>query len=272
MPDRIAALPLCPRRRIPVPWFVAWEDRSQPADFRIAAAGKIDQAHRNGLCWVCGQPRSRRASFVIGPMCAINRISSEPPSHHDCATYSAQACPFLARPHMLRRPDLLERVQAGELSRGAGDGHLRNPGVVLVWRTHSYTEVGDGRGGRLFRVGDPLRLDWYTQARTATRAEAAAAMLAGVQEVTLPMAAVQGPQAVAALQDMLDTAWRLLPTGKGPKTAPRLLVDPQAYEAIRAGAGPDMLKVGSVPAMDVLGEHTHGDQEEPTTAAGRYPA
>jgi hypothetical protein len=250
MPGRVARLPHCPRRGIPVPWFVAWEDRTQPADFRISSARKIAEAHARQLCWVCGEALAGRRAFVIGPMCAINRISSEPPSHEDCADYSARTCPFLVRPHMRRRPDLMQRIEAGELDRGAGEGHLRNPGVVLVWLTHSYGLVGDRRGARLFRVGHPLETRWYTEGRQATRHEAAEAMLAGVQEVTLPAAAAKGPKAVAALQGMLDTAWGLLPKGEGLKAAPRLLVDPQVEEAIRAGASPS-ITVASVPPANM---------------------
>ena len=33
-------------------------------------------------------------AFVIGPMCAVNRvIAPEPPSHRDCGTFSARVLP-----------------------------------------------------------------------------------------------------------------------------------------------------------------------------------
>jgi hypothetical protein len=37
-----------------------------------------------------------RWSFVVGPMCGINRNSAEPPSHKECAQWSARNCPFLS--------------------------------------------------------------------------------------------------------------------------------------------------------------------------------
>jgi hypothetical protein len=77
-PPAIQALPL-DRRGFPVPWFIKWFD-GQP-DFRVADREKMALAVRHGRCWICGKPMGRMKCFVIGPMCAVNRISSEPPSH-----------------------------------------------------------------------------------------------------------------------------------------------------------------------------------------------
>ena len=60
---------------------------------------------REKRCWVCGDPLGVHLTFPIGPMCALNRTISEPPSHHECASWSARNCPFLSRPHMVRRED-----------------------------------------------------------------------------------------------------------------------------------------------------------------------
>ena len=102
MPGRIALLP---RNKVgyPVPWFVATIN-GQP-DFRVIRTDGIQIALKRGLCWVCGVPflRQEDRAFTIGPMCAVNRVSAEPPSHRDCAVYSAMACPFLATPNMVRR-------------------------------------------------------------------------------------------------------------------------------------------------------------------------
>ena len=90
-------------RGYPVPWFVAWVD-GQPI-FPALDARKVMLAWKNRLCWVCGKPLARMSAFVIGPMCAINRISSEPPSHLYCARFSAIHCPFLSRPKMKRQTE-----------------------------------------------------------------------------------------------------------------------------------------------------------------------
>jgi hypothetical protein len=67
-------------------------------------------------------------------MCAILRISGEPPSHRECAEFSARACPFLSRPDMVRREDRLpDAAKFNPLMLE------RNPGVAMVWITLSYT-------------------------------------------------------------------------------------------------------------------------------------
>ena len=115
MPGRIRIL----RRNkagYPVPWFVATIG-GQP-DFRVIAPGRIQDALRRSLCWVCGVPflRQEDRAFTIGPMCAVNRVSAEPPSHRDCAVFSARFCPFLSTPQMVRR----ERHIPGEAVVPAG--------------------------------------------------------------------------------------------------------------------------------------------------------
>lgn len=92
MPPRVAQLPLDPDRGYPVPWFAAWFDADgQPCergqgkpDYRVVHPEDVRDAHRFELCWICGGRRGAFATFVIGPMCAVNRTSAEPPSHLDC--------------------------------------------------------------------------------------------------------------------------------------------------------------------------------------------
>ena len=91
IPDRILRLPV--ERGYPVPFFVDRVDGHY--DFRVADARKLKLCVMKKLCWICGEPLGRNLTFAIGPMCAINRISAEPPSHRECAEWSARACPFL---------------------------------------------------------------------------------------------------------------------------------------------------------------------------------
>src|SRR5262245_53363166 len=130
MPGRIRTLPRN-KAGYPVPDFVAWINREP--DFRVIKPGGIQRALHLRLCWVCGIPFTRQedAAFVIGPMCAVNRVSAEPPSHLDCATYSARLCPFLSVPQMTRR----ERHKPAGAVSPPGIMIMRNPGVALVWVT-----------------------------------------------------------------------------------------------------------------------------------------
>lgn len=179
MPARMARLPRNPVG-YPIPWFVATlADGSR--DFRIAGQEQQVTALRLKLCWVCGQPLGGFYAFTIGPMCAVNRISSEPPAHRDCAVYSARVCPFLSNPNMRRRA--LGEDQ--EVIAAAGGPILRNPGVTLVWVTRSYKVVRAemGNAGLLCEMGDPTETLWFTRGRPATRAEVEASFEAGLPVV-----------------------------------------------------------------------------------------
>jgi hypothetical protein len=152
-------------RGYPVPWFVAWID-GRP-EFRCVTPGRVAQAIREGLCWVCGEPikRDKRKTFVIGPMCAFNRVSAEPPNHRECAEYSATACPFLTRPKMHRRENALPEHSDDPTM------ITRNPGVVCLWDTLSFQPIASSGRSVVFRIGDPVRVSWYSEGRTATRDE-----------------------------------------------------------------------------------------------------
>jgi hypothetical protein len=203
LPDRIKALPVCPQRLVPVPWFVVWID-GRP-EFRVADADKRRLAVLNGLCWVCGQSLGRYQTFVLGPMCAVNRVSAEPPCHLDCAEFSVKACPFLSKPRMVRREnDLPENTSCdGEMIR-------RNPGATALWTTRSFRVVSDGKGGTLFQVGDPVSVSWWACGRQATAEEVAASVESGLP-LLRQMAQAQGEDAVRQLEQMFQAARRHFP-------------------------------------------------------------
>jgi hypothetical protein len=173
---RIAALPV-DERGYPIPFFVSTlPDGSR--DFRMADPNRRHECIRSKLCWVCGQPLGRFKTFVIGPMCSVNRVSSEPPSHLECADYSVKGCPFLTKPQMVRREDevtdALGKNPGGEMIR-------RNPGVTCLWTiAGDYALFGDGRGGILIQVPDPAKVEWFREGRMATRTEVVAALDSGL--------------------------------------------------------------------------------------------
>jgi hypothetical protein len=208
MPPRIAMLERN-KAGYPVPWFVAWIG-GKP-DFRVIRPGGIQIALRRKLCWVCGVPflRQEDRAFVIGPMCAVNRVSAEPPSHRDCAVYSATACPFLSVPNMTRR----DRHMPEGASVPAGISIPRNPGVALVWVTgyRSWKTFPDG-GGDLFNIGDPREALWFARGREATRAEVLASIDSGLP-ILRDMAERDGPDAVTELAAMHQRALACVPAG-----------------------------------------------------------
>lgn len=198
LPLRMSQLPTDPRGYV-IPFFVAIVD-GKP-DFRVVDGAKRQQCIDRKLCWLCGQRMGAFGAFVIGPMCAINRISSEPPSHRECATYAAQVCPFLTKPFAERREaNLPEGAVEPE-----GKMLRRNPGVCLIWVSKTWR-----RWQGLWNVGQPTECFWVAEGRAATRAEIEASIESG-----LPLlregAEAQGPQALKMLDDAHRAALEILP-------------------------------------------------------------
>jgi hypothetical protein len=203
IPARMAKLPVA--RGYPVPWFVEWIDGVP--DFRIMDGRKLVRAVREKLCWVCGQRLGSFLAFTIGPMCAVNRISAEPPSHRECAVFSAKACPFLTRPTMHRRT-------AGFPEEAEKPGGLmldRNPGVALVWITKMYRTIPqeNGRSSPLFRMGEARDVFAFSHGGDASRTEIHDSIASGLP--ALVGAAMQdGPDAIKELAHALRVACALL--------------------------------------------------------------
>src|SRR5713226_4149106 len=179
VPDRMKHLPLDERGN-PVPWFVAWVD-GKP-EFRAMDGQKFKRAIREKRCWVCGLTLGVYKTFVAGPMCGINRTSSEPPSHLECARWSARNCPFLSNPQMVRREDEFT-VKCGGEDSVAGVGLTRNPGVTMLWTTRTYEVFPDPRqkgSGYLLTMGEPESVEWYRCGKPATRAEVVESVESGL--------------------------------------------------------------------------------------------
>ena len=171
-------------RGYPVPAFVEWID-GKP-EFRVMSQAHWKACVTRALCWVCGRPlrtghlsRYRvTVAFLIGPMCVVNRINAEPPSHEVCAEWSARNCPFMARPHMVRREDEFTHALEGNV---AGAMIKRNPGVGCVWYTDRYQIVPDPAGKFLIEIGEPVKAPtWWCEGRAATRAEVLASITSGL--------------------------------------------------------------------------------------------
>jgi hypothetical protein len=206
MPASIARLPACPTRKVPVPWFVEWIE-GKP-EFRVMDGRKLGRAIRERLCWVCGEPLKHRVTFLIGPMCVINRVSAEPPSHPDCAVYSARACPFLSRPHMVRREGGLP-----EEATTTGVMILRNPGVICLWTTRApgAEVMPQPEGGILLHLFPPTALDWYCEGRAARRGEVLESVQSGLPGLVEIAGRDPRPGAMAALDQLITEAEPLWP-------------------------------------------------------------
>jgi hypothetical protein len=202
-PARVARLPR-DRHGRPVPWFVAWIDGAP--DFRIVASGKVAEAVRFNRCFICGDDLGRWLSFPVGPMGTVNRTSPEPAAHKECALYAVKACPFLTRPAMRRREaGLPEGLGVETHTPGAMQAH--NPGVTAIWTTRAQQPFPDGKGGLLFRMGDPHEVLWFAEGRPATRAEVQEAM---ESELAI-LRGLTAPGELAALEAAYTEAQRYVP-------------------------------------------------------------
>lgn len=204
LPARFKHLPV-DHRGYPIPWFVAEVDGKR--DFRVADAGKRVRAVKQKLCWLCGEKLGRYLAFVIGPMCAVNRNTSEPPCHRECAEFAVQACPFLMLPEaQYRRANLPEDYGTHPHSLPG------NPGAACIWITESYKpyRVPDSPSNWLIEVGPPVETLWYARGRPATREEILDCFdkrLSFLRDV----AEQEGPEAMRALNDQVAVTMRLLP-------------------------------------------------------------
>lgn len=224
MPDShapAAARPRCPahhsprlatqptdERGYPVPWFVAWVNGAP--DFRFIDPAKVVRAVRKRLCFTCGFPLvGASCTFVVGPMCAVNRISAEPPSHRDCAEFAVRACPFLTHPSARRRE---ARMPVG-VEDAPGTMLKRNPGVVLLWETDGYTVVPVDTGGHLFHMRPAREVRCVAEGRVATADEIRESVVTGLPLLRAE-AEKDGPAAVVELAAMVIEAAKLLGIGE----------------------------------------------------------
>lgn len=206
MPDRIKKLPR--RRGYPVPWFVAVANGDY--DFRVADSKRKLEATYLRKCWVCGQKIVGRMAFVIGPMCAVNRVSAEPPCHPTCADWSTRACPFMLRPNMVRR----EKDMPAGAKDPPGEMLRRNPEVMLIWQADDYHIIHVQNEGNLFRIGSPVQITPMTKGREATQQELIDSINSGLP-LLKKLAADQGKRALRMLEFELGQATRTLGLPEG---------------------------------------------------------
>lgn len=187
LPRHMRGLPL-DHRGYPTPWFAAWTDNEGnqtprgigKPDFRLQGGNAVAEAVNGNRCWICGGRLGKYRAFVIGPMCAINRVNAEPPSHVECADFSGRACPFLSRPHA-RRND--SRLPDGVVE-SPGIAIMRNPKVCCVWIiSGKYGHRKVPPRGVLFDLPEPDELRWYCEGREATFAEIEESVVTGAPEL-----------------------------------------------------------------------------------------
>jgi hypothetical protein len=202
LPARMRALPI-ESRGYPVPWFVSYINGAP--DFRVVDPDKWVKAVRFGNCWLCGERVGRLHTFVLGPLNVINRVSAEPPCHIDCARFAVKACPFMILRAAKRRDANLAH---GENAPGI---HMaRNAGVSALWTTDKYRVFEASPGEFLLEFSEPTSVEWYSEARTATRVEVDEAISIGLPFLE-GLARQQGESEVKKLEAQIQAAQRYYP-------------------------------------------------------------
>jgi hypothetical protein len=212
LPPRIARLPK-DYRGFPVPYFVQWFKEGAASDygidgaypdFRVINSRRMDKCFSQSRCWVCGDVLGRHRVFAIGPMCVINRVTMEPPSHRDCAEFAAKACPFLIRPRMRRNEKGLPAHAPMP-----GFGIDRNPGCIALYETSAYRRFRTATGP-LIRLEPPDQIDWWAEGKEATRAEVLESIDSGYP-LLMGVARHEGEDAVKELVRQREIAMKLVP-------------------------------------------------------------
>lgn len=201
LPDSMAGLPVN-AKGYPVPKFVAWID-GEP-DFRIIKPGWIGKCIRQNLCWLCGCKMGQRKWFVIGPMCAITRTTSEPPCHRLCAQFAVKNCPFLTKPLAQRNDrDMPDHIPP------PGNPVFRNPGVSCIWESREFRMIDDGKGRQLIDVGEPSGATFWREGRKASQEEVLESVRTGMKYLQAE-AVENGPMAMVELVRMVEDFRRWL--------------------------------------------------------------
>lgn len=194
-------------RGYPVPYFVGYVNGVP--DHRVVDPPKMVRAIRESLCWICGRGLGAYKAFTIGPMCAVNRINSEPPQHLKCAHYAVRSCPFITRPQAKYR----EAGRPEDWAAPGGNPIYRNPGVIVIWVTRDYrveqTPNPQGQPGVLFHLGEPTHVERWSQGREATEDELRESIETGLPILrnTLHPDDAEGFQ---ELEAQVDRAYRVL--------------------------------------------------------------
>jgi len=199
----------------PIPWFVEYV-HGKPV-FGEIDLKKFASAVNLKLCWVCGGKMGVHKTFTLAPMHGLSLNSCEPPSHLECAEWSARNCPFLSDPSAKRR-EILNAPKKPKLFSFKNitsficfwkkrpepidpAGLKRNPGVTVLWTTKAYKLIPDGNGGVLFYIGDLHNVKWYAKGKVATREQVETSVEEGFMAIQ-KLAKKEGPEAFNKMKEM----------------------------------------------------------------------
>jgi hypothetical protein len=131
-PAEVAHLPVCPVRKLPVPFITPVEDGR--AAWAVLDPQRQVQCLKGRLCAMCGLPMGTEIAFLCDPA-ALNSYSVEPPVHERCAELAAAGlCPFVSLEQVPRRPGDPRDVYACPPE--AMTGLAKRPFIIAVCNTY----------------------------------------------------------------------------------------------------------------------------------------
>ena len=159
----LAGLPVCPVRLLPVPWVAGWHPDGSAA-FTVNDTRRRAACGRHRLCGICG-------GALDNPMWFLGQwrygadparlVFTDPGMHEAHALASMDACPYIARPRVPRRPPPCE-VNSPDVP--APDG---KPGWVLL-TAGGYQMIDQPRRGggvvQVFKPGPLIAVRYFAYA------------------------------------------------------------------------------------------------------------
>lgn len=153
-PIRIRRLPRA-KNGLPIP-FTAYIDGNGVPDFRILDAPKRMLCLRKQLCGICGTKLEYWMIFIGGPVSCDKRQFLDPAMHPECADFSLENCPHLARP----KSRYSTRPVPVEISESTNMSDIR-PEKFGRYRTRGYSIIIDGQDA-LALAEAPVQLTWHS--------------------------------------------------------------------------------------------------------------
>lgn len=155
MNRRLAARPVDPRRRLPIPHAQLLHPDGT-ANFAVINAEVAIADADARLCGLCGQPIGYWVAFIAGQSSAQQRAFLDPPMDVECARDALRLCPHLARQRVPRRPD------------SDNPGVIPPPGFVegkpdrfALYITRSYKLVVTGPDTYFFEPAPAKTIRWF---------------------------------------------------------------------------------------------------------------
>ena len=158
VPAALAHLPLCPKRKLPIP-VTTHRNPDGTAQFTVTVPAEVDRCARYGLCGVCGEPLGYWIAVLGGEQSADpdRGAYTDAPMHEECAEASLLLCPYIARQRVPRR-DVPPEIPIADPRGWVADKNVNGEWVMVITRSFKikHETARNGSDVVLFRP-DPAK-------------------------------------------------------------------------------------------------------------------